>query len=101
MDKEKESWGSKIVPFEKSDFKDNEIYINEVSISYYQNNDCTESEEEVQKMVVSCRNNGMARFVNIKTDENGWSIDSVDNIKLIVDDFCRRAEIDLNDDASA
>ena len=92
--KEKESLESNIVPFEKADFKDNEIYIDEVSISYYQNNDCTESEEEVQKMVVSCRNNGMARFVNIKTDENGWSLNSTNDIKDIIHDFCRRAGLE-------
>ena len=95
MEEEKKCWKQEIVPFEKADFKkDNQVYIDEVSVSYYQNGDCTESEDDCQKMTVTCRNNGMARFVNIKTDENGWSIESVNDIKLIVDDFCKRAGIE-------
>lgn len=91
---DKEDYKTEIVPYEKSKFKDNQVYIDEVIVSYYQNNDCTESEDMIQKMVVSCRNNGMNRFVNIKTDENGWSLDSTDNLKEIIHDFCQRASLE-------
>ena len=79
--------------FEENDFRkdDWEPYLDEVSISYYQTNDCTESGDEGQSMVVSTRNNGVGRFINIKTDN--WSIGSIEELVEIIKDFCQRAGI--------
>lgn len=84
----------KILPFEEMNYKDGEICIDEVSVTYVQKEDCTEPEGNVQALTVSCRNNGIARFINIKTnEEGGWSIDSEDELKDIIQDFKVRAEI--------
>ena len=89
------NWKEEIVSYENLDYKkENQIWINEVSVSYYQNGDCTESEGDCQRLIVTSRNNGMARFINIKTDENGWSVDSSDGIKMVLEDFCKRAGIE-------
>lgn len=93
--KEEKSWKEEIVSYENLDCKkENQIWVDKVSVSYYQSGDCTESKDDCQKMTVSSRNNGMARFVNIKTDKNGWSIDSPDGIKMVLEDFCKRAGIE-------
>lgn len=82
-----------IKTFEETDFSkdDWEPYVDEVSVTYYQDNDCTESGEEGQSITLSSRNNGMGRFVNIKTEN--WSIDGVEDLKKLIDDFCERAGI--------
>lgn len=84
-----------IVPWEKMDFdKDGQIAVDDISVTYIQNPDCTEDFEngEFQKIVLSTRNNGVARFINMKTEN--WSVsDETDIIKLI-EDFKKRAQIE-------
>ena len=84
----------KIVPFEEASFSDDEVYYDEMTMKYVQNADCTEDRDEmVQEIEISCRNNGTARFVHFKTD--GWSIDDPYDLVKIIQDFCKRANIEL------
>lgn len=82
-----------IKPYETCKFADGEICVDTVSVHYTQNGDCTEGDDEVQELTISSRNNGMARFINIKTGENGWSVDDVSTLAKIIDDFKKRADI--------
>ncbi len=83
-----------IKTFEECGFKDGdyETYIDEVSITYHQPCDCTgQDDSDGQSITLSARNNGMARFINVKTDS--WSINDAEEIKKLVNDFCDRAGI--------
>ena len=71
------------------DYKNNQIAIDDVSITYVQSADCTEDRDEVQTLTISSRNNGVARFINIKTEN--WSIDSASELVEIIEDFKKRA----------
>ena len=79
-----------IKSFENMEYRDNEICIDDTSINYVQTNDCTE-EEGAQTITISSRNNGVRRFVNIKTGPEGWSINDVDDLIQIINDFKQRA----------
>lgn len=70
-------------------YKNQQIGIDDVSVQYVQTGDCTESEDDVQTITISTRNNGVARFLNIKTDN--WSFDSADDLIAIINDFKQRA----------
>ena len=78
-----------VVPYEKASFKDDEVIVDDVSVTYIQNNDCTETESIVQTITLSTRNNGVSRFINIKTDN--WSISDVNDIVELISDFKNRA----------
>ena len=78
----------KILPFEEMEYTDRQIGVDEAQITYIQKGDCTESEDSVQSITLSARNNGMARFVNIKTD--GWSVDSSEELLALIRDFENR-----------
>ena len=88
-----------IVPYEEAtlnengEWNDETVVINEVSIEYLQNTDCSgdDGNEEVQALKITARNNGVERFLNIKTDS--WSIDGVDELKTIIEDFKHRSGI--------
>lgn len=88
-----------IVPYEEATLNksgkwdDETVVIDEVSIKYLQNSDSSgdDGDEEVQELTLTARNNGIARFVNIKTDS--WSIDGVDGLKAIIEDFKNRSGI--------
>lgn len=85
---------TKIVGWEDSSFKDGEIVVDEVSVTYTQNPDCTEDGES-QTLVISSRNNGESRFINISTQN--WSVDDANEMKRLMDDFCKRASIKKKD----
>ena len=88
-----------IVPYEEAtlnengEWNDETVVINEVSIEYLQNTDCSgnDGNEDVQALKITARNNGVERFLNIKTDS--WSVDSADELKAIIEDFEHRSGI--------
>ena len=82
---------NEIKPFETMTYEDGDICVDDVQVTYTQNGDCTESEDEVQTLTVSSRNNGMARFINIKTEN--WSISDVNELIKVINDFISRASI--------
>lgn len=82
----------KIIPFEKMQYEDAQIAVDEVQVTYEQRGDCTENEDEVQSITLTARNNGVGRFVNIKTDN--WSIDGPEELVMITKDFMQRAGIE-------
>lgn len=87
----------KVVPYEKAKFEDNEICVDDVVVRYMQGPDCTEDQEgEPQIITLSTRNNGCARFINIKTDN--WSIDPFsDDLEVIIKDFCKRVSLERDE----
>lgn len=87
---------NEILPYEKMEYEDGQIAIDEVQITYVQAADCTESQDETQSITVSARNNGVSRFINIKTD--GWSVDKPEDLTKILEDFERRASFVKDED---
>lgn len=83
----------KIIPFENFYIQHNEnkIYVDDVSITYGQLSDSSgeDGDELGQTLTVSSRNNGCARFINIKT--NSWSFSDIEELEQIIKDFKRRA----------
>lgn len=71
-------------------YKDDVAWVDEVSVTYSQNADCTEC-DGLQSITLTTRNNGVARFIHVKTD--GWSIGNAAELTKIVDDFCIRSGI--------
>lgn len=85
-----------IVAYENAKFDDKtpEIYFDMVKVEYVQNNDCTETNDEVQTLYIETRNNGCARFISFSTDgEHYWSIDDVNELIKIFNDFKKKAEL--------
>ena len=83
----------KIVPFEEMNYGDYEVCVDDVSITYIQTGDCTEDRDACQDLTLTARNNGVARFINIKTGNNGWSINDPNDLVAIIKDFTKRALI--------
>ena len=64
------------------------VVIGESSISYCQNGDCTEDFDDIQTITISTRDNGVSKFLNIKTDN--WSISDVDDLVALLEDAKKR-----------
>ena len=69
-----------------------QVLLAEITCKYYQNPDCTEdSEADPQEITISSRDNGVAKFINIKTDN--WSINGnnlEDDLIPLLEDFKHR-----------
>lgn len=71
--------------------ENNQVLLAEITCKYWQNPDCTEgTEAEPQEIIISSRDNGVAKFINIKTEN--WSIN--DNLEEdlipLLEDFKHR-----------
>lgn len=72
--------------------KDDQIVLSEATFTYYQNPDCTEDRDgDGQEITISTRNNGIANFLNIKTDN--WSISDENDLVSLINDFRKRTEM--------
>lgn len=68
---------------------DDQVMLNEAVITYVQNPDCTEGRDgDWQELTISIRDNGVAKFLNIKTDN--WSLDNAESLCDIIKDYCKR-----------
>lgn len=76
---------------ENYDYKDGDvIVVDDVSVTYASyDGDCVNREPQI--LTVSTKNNGTARFLNLKTDEVGFSISDINDLKIIIEDFNKRA----------
>ena len=71
--------------------KDVQILLEEISCKYYQNPDCTEDREsDPQELILSTRDGGGGKFINIKTGDNGWSVSNGEEFLKIIKDFSKR-----------
>jgi hypothetical protein len=71
--------------------KNNQVLIEQMSITYLQPNDCCEASEEGQALTISIRDGGGGPFLHIKTE--GWSIDSSEDISKLIEDFNSRLKL--------
>lgn len=68
---------------------DNQVLLDQISMTYVQNPDCTEDkDDDWQKLTISTRDNGIDKFLNIKSDN--WSFDNVQSLADVINDFCKR-----------
>jgi len=71
---------------------DDEVLLDEISMTYYQNPDCTEDRDgDGQTITLSTRDGGGGKFIHIKT--TGWSISDEKDLDELVKDFRNRCEI--------
>ena len=62
--------------------KDDEILIDEVSMTYVQNPDCTEDrDDDWQKFILTTRDNGVAKFLNLKAENTEDIVAVIENYK--------------------
>ena len=71
-----------------------QVLLDEITCKYIQEADCTENKDNPQEIIISSRDGGGGKFINIKTES--WSINGDDldkDFKPLLDDFRKRAGI--------
>ena len=73
------------------------VTLDKVIAIYTQELDCCQSAkdypEDVQRITFETEDGGGGKFVRFKTDESGWSLDSVDSLIELYKDFEKRFQI--------
>ena len=74
--------------------EDNQIMLDEITCKYVQNPDCTEDKEgDFQEIILSSRDGGGGKFININT--KNWSIsgdDKFEELVTVLKDFKKRMD---------
>ena len=79
--------------------KGEQILLDSITCTYIQEADCTENRDEPQEIIISSRDGGGGKFINIKTES--WSINGdnfEEEIILLLNDFKKRMN-DLSSDS--
>ena len=63
----------------------NKILLDEISCTYLQDNDCTENSDGLQSIILSTRDGGGGKFINIKTEN--WSLDDPKDLVKLLNHF--------------
>lgn len=75
----------------------NEVLLDRISATYMQIPDCVSGEEDYQEITFETRDGGGGKFINIKTNEHGWSIDqNSDDLLKLIEDFKKRINGSFN-----
>lgn len=69
------------------------VAIQEISITYSQLSDCNSSQD--QYLTITTQDNGAGLYYNISTEK--WSIDSIEELKYIIEDFESRLNLNITD----
>ena len=62
--------------------KEDQVLLDEITCKYLQEADCTENQDELQEIILSSRDGGGGKFINIQT--KSWSITGEDFEKEII-----------------
>lgn len=79
--------------------EDNQINIDEFSITYTQPADCNDDRDNIQAITISAVNNGMGGdgwYYNIEIKEGHWSIGSSNELVKLIEDFNKRFNLETS-----
>lgn len=67
--------------------KDEQVLITSLKCTYLRKPDCVSDEDDHQELILETRDGGGGPFINIKTNEHGWSIDDPEELVEIINHF--------------
>lgn len=67
-----------------------QVLVDEIRVKYLQGPDNCSREEDYQELILITKDGGGGKYINLKTNKHGWSIDDVKDLEKIVEDFKKR-----------
>lgn len=72
------------------EYKDDEVYLSDLGLTYVQNGDCVQGSDDVQELKIFTENGGVGDYLILQTER--WAIDDVDDIIKILEHFKKLQE---------
>ena len=66
---------------------DNQVLVDEIKVKYLQGPDNCSGEEDYQELILQTKDGGGGKYINLKTNEHGWSISDKDDLIPIFKHF--------------
>lgn len=67
---------------------DDEVLVDRIQVTYLQNPDCVSNRDnDYQELTLETRDGGGGKFINIRTNEYGWSISEENDLIPILKHF--------------
>lgn len=67
--------------------EDEEVLVDEVQVKYLQGPDNCSGEDDYQELTLLTKDGGGGKYINLKTNEHGWSISNESDLKPIFEHF--------------
>ena len=68
-------------------FKEDSITLEEVKVTYTQDNDCTQDNDDCQVLTLEAVDGGGGMFYRMTTNQKGWSFDKIDSLIEVLKNF--------------
>ena len=70
-----------------TNFKEGSITLEEVKVTYTQDADCTQDNEDYQVLTLEAVDGGGGMFYRMTTNQKGWSFDKIDSLIEVLKNF--------------
>ena len=70
-----------------TNFKEDSITLEEVKVTYTQDTDCTQDNDDCQVLTLEAVDGGGGMFYRMTTNQKGWSFDKIDSLIEVLKNF--------------
>ena len=70
-----------------ANFKEDSITLDEVKVSYSQDADCMQDNDDCQVLTLEAVDGGGGMFYRMTTNQKGWSFDKIDSLIEVLKNF--------------
>lgn len=70
-----------------TNFKEDSITLDEVKVTYSQDADCTQDNDDCQVLTLETADGGGGMFYRMTTNHKGWSFDKIDSLIEVLKNF--------------
>lgn len=66
---------------------DNQVCFDSLKATYYQNPDNCSGNDDYQEITIETKDGGAGNYLNIKTNEHGWSFSDIEDLTCVINHF--------------
>ena len=81
-----------------TNLKEGSITLEEVKVTYTQDNDCTQDNDDCQVLTLEAVDGGGGMFYRMTTNQKGWSFDKIDSLIEVLKNFKDKVNFGISEE---
>ena len=81
-----------------TNIKEGSITLEEVKVTYTQDNDCTQDNDDCQVLTLEAVDGGGGMFYRMTTNQKGWSFDKIDSLIEVLKNFKDKVNFGISEE---
>ena len=81
-----------------TNIKEGSITLEEVKVTYTQDNDCTQDNDDCQVLTLEAVDGGGGMFYRMTTNQKGWSFDKIDSLIEVLNNFKDKVNFGISEE---